>query len=259
MNKKLFLAPVLVLAAAGCASATSRATPSPTLAPMACKESGTVQTVDVDETTRINVYLPSCYPMNPDQRYPSLYLFPGFGGTEDAFVGSGVERIADEMILGAEIPPFIMVGVGELYFDIDAAVAPEKIIPYVDAHFRTRPQREYRAAAGGSFGGAVAYHLAFRRYDLFSSAGIFGNGAGVGEEESIRAWLAAIPEGMKPRVFINVGEGDTYMYERAKLLIPILDEYGIAHAEIFSPGGHTGEYWVSNFPEYFHFLSMNWR
>jgi enterochelin esterase-like enzyme len=259
MKRKFFLTPIMALAAAGCNSGKIAATPSPTLAPMACKESGTVQAVDVDASTRINVYLPPCYSISQDQRYPSLYLFPGFSGTEDSFVGSGTERIADEMILGAEIPPFIMVGVGELYFDIDAAVVPEKIIPYVDAHFRTRPQREYRAAAGGSFGGAVAYHLAFKQYDLFSSAGIFGNGAGVGEEESIRAWLAAIPEGMKPRVFINVGEGDTYMVDRAKILIPILDEYGIAHAEIFSPGGHTGEYWVSHFAEYFRFLSMNWR
>ncbi len=249
----------MALAAAGCAPGGITATPSPAFTPMTCQESGTVQAVDVDASTRINVYLPPCYPMNPDQRYPSVYLFPGFGGTEDAFVGSGAERIADEMILGREIPPFIMIGVGDVFYDIDAAVVPGKILPYVDAHFRTRPEREYRAAAGGSFGGAVAYHLAFRRYDLFSSAGIFGNGAGVGEEESIRAWLAAIPKAMKPRVFINVGEGDTYMYSRAQILIPILDEYGITHAEIFSPGGHSGEYWIRNFPDYFRFLSMDWR
>ncbi len=76
---------------------------------------------------------------------------------------------------------------------------PEKIIPYVDAHFRTLPQRKYRTAAGGLLGGAVAYRLAFQRYDLFSSAGIFGNGADVGKEESIRAWLAGIPVWIKPR------------------------------------------------------------
>ena len=80
----------MALAAAGCAPATIRPTPSPTLAPLACKESGAVQTVDVDASTRINVYLPPCYPMNPDQRYPSLYLFPGFSGNEDSFVGSGM-------------------------------------------------------------------------------------------------------------------------------------------------------------------------
>jgi enterochelin esterase-like enzyme len=259
MNNIFFLAPVWVLAAAGCTSGAITATSKPTLPPVACTESGTVQTADVDASTRITIYLPPCYPMNPDQRHPSVYLFPGFGGTKDAFIGSGAERIADEMIRGGEIPPIVMVGTGEIFPDLDAAVVTEKILPYVDAHFRTRPERIFRAAAGGSFGGVVAYHLAFRRFDLFASAGIFGNGAAAGEEESIRTWLAAIPEGMAPRVFLNVGENDTYMLGRAGVLIPILDEAGIAHTEIFSPGGHSGEYWISNFPDYFRFLALDWR
>lgn len=248
-----------MLAAAGCASPAIRATPSPTLAPMACIDSGAIQTADVDASTRINIYLPPCYAGNPDQRYPVLYLFPGFGGMQDAFVGSGAERIAQDMILSGEIPPFILIGVGGVFPDIDAGAVIERILPYVDAQFRTRPERRFRAAAGGSFGGAVAYHLAFRRYDLFATAGIFGNGAADGEEESIRAWLAAIPEGMTPRVFLNVGENDTYMLRRAKVLIPLLEEAGIAHAEIFSPGGHSGDYWIGNFPDYFRWLSVDWR
>jgi enterochelin esterase-like enzyme len=147
----------------------------------------------------------------------------------------------------------------DLFPDLDALVVTDKILPYVEEHFRARAERRYRAAAGGSYGGAVAYHLAFKRWDLFSSAGIFGNGAAAGEEESIRAWLAAIPVEEKPRVFINVGESDTYMLERAKALLPLLDEAGIAHAEIFSPGGHSGDYWVGNFPAYFRWLASEWR
>ncbi|MGB7539641.1 MAG: alpha/beta hydrolase-fold protein [Anaerolineales bacterium] len=259
MKNRLFLTPVLVLAAAGCASGTITATPSPTIMPMACTDSGNVQTVDVDASTRINVYLPPCYGMDDAQRYPTVYLFPGFGGTKEAFIGSGAERIAEEMTLGGEIPPMILVGTNEIFPDLDAALVVDKILPYVDANFRTRPEREYRAAAGGSFGGGVAYHLAFRRYDLFATAGIFGNGAAVGEEEPIRAWLAAIPAEKKPRVFINVGENDTYMLGRAKVLIPLLDEAGIAHTEIFSPGGHSGDYWIGNFAEYFRWLSLDWR
>jgi enterochelin esterase-like enzyme len=249
----------MVLAVAGCAAATTAIPPSPTFAPLACGENGTVQAVDVDSATQILVYLPPCYGRNEAQRYPALFLFPGFGGTKDAFVGSGAERIADGMILAGEIPPMVMVATGQIFPDLDAAVVVEKILPYMDAHFQTRPEREFRAAAGGSFGGAVAYHLAFRHYDLFASAGIFGNGAAAGEEESIRAWLAAIPAGMAPRVFLNVGENDVYMLTRARVLIPLLDEAGIAHTEIISPGGHSGDYWIGNFPEYFRWLSVEWR
>jgi enterochelin esterase-like enzyme len=259
MKNRIFLISIVLLTAVGCAPAAIAATPNPTHTSIACKESGTVQAVDVDASTEVMIYLPPCYAAHMDFRFPVVYLFPGFGGTKEAFIGSGAERIADEMILGGEIPPIVMVGTGQIFPDLDAAIVIEKVVPYVDANFRTRPERTFRAAAGGSFGGAVAYHLAFQRYDLFASAGIFGNGAAAGEEESIRAWLAAIPEGMTPRVFINVGENDTYMFDRAKVLIPILDEAGITHFEIFSPGGHSGDYWIGNFAEYFRFLSIDWR
>jgi enterochelin esterase-like enzyme len=259
MRNKLFLAPILVLAAAGCAPLSGATVPPPTFEKMDCPEGGVIQSAQVESTTEISIYLPPCYAAQTDQQYPAVYLFPGFGGSKEAFIGSGADRIADEMIRGGEIPPMIMVGTNEIFPDLDAAVVVEKILPYVDAHFRTRPEREFRAAAGGSFGGAVAYHLGFRRYDLFGSAGIFGNGAAMGEEESIRAWLAAIPAEMKPRVFINVGENDTYMLGRAKVLIPLLDEARVAHTEVFSPGGHSGDYWISNFAEYFRWLSLDWR
>jgi S-formylglutathione hydrolase FrmB len=105
----------------------------------------------------------------------------------------------------------------------------------------------------------VAYHLAFKRFDLFGTAGVFGNGAGAGEEDSIRAWLAAIPAAGRPRVFLNVGEGDTHMIRRAQALLPLLDEAGIRHMEIFSPGGHHYDYWVNHFAAYFRWLAEDWR
>jgi enterochelin esterase-like enzyme len=258
MKSDLFQVAILVFVTAGCAPLSDTAAQSPTFKKMDCSEGGVVQSVGVDSTTEISIYFPPCYAAQTDRQFPTLYLFPGFGGTKNAFIGSGVEKTADEMILGGEIPPFLMIGTGEIFPDLDAAVVVDKILPLVETRFRTKPERKFRAAAGGSFGGAVAYHLAFRRSDLFGSAGIFGNGAAAGEEESIRAWLAAIPEDQKPRVFINVGESDTYMYGRARVLIPILDEAGIAHAEIFSPGGHAGDYWISNFAAYFRWLSADW-
>ena len=213
----------------------------------------------VDSETAVYVYLPPCYDAQPDRHYPVIYLFPGFGGTNYDFFGAGANRIADALILTRETLPFIIVSTGEIFPDLDAQIVTVKILPFIEERYRTRPERRFRAAAGGSFGGAVAYHLAFRQYDLFGSAGIFGNGAAAGEEDSIRTWLAAIPAGKRPRVFLNVGESDTYMLERAKILIPLLDEAGIPHMEIFSPGTHSGDYWVGNFAAYFRWLSMDWR
>ena len=134
----------------------------------------------------------------------------------------------------------------------------ELIIPYVESHYQASPNRQHRAVGDGSLGGASAYHLAFKNPDLFESAGIFGNGATIGEEDAIRDWLAVISEGNRPRVFLNSGEGDTYMLERAQVMITLLDEAEIEHAEIFNAGNHSYAYWVSNFPAYYRWLAQGW-
>ncbi len=259
MNRIRIFPLVYFFIIAVCSSLTTPSAPSPTATEFQCAEPGSVQRVTADSETEVSLYLPPCYDRQPDQLFPVIYLFPGFGGTNGDFFGGGAERIADTLILARETPPFLIVATGEIFPDLDAKVVTGKILPFIEEHYRIRAERTFRAAAGGSFGGAVAYHLAFKQYDLFGSAGIFGNGAALGEEDSIRAWLAAIPAVKRPRVFINVGESDTYMLERAKILIPILDEAGIPHEEIFNPGKHSGDYWISNFAAYFRWLSVEWR
>ncbi len=49
------------------------------------------------------------------------------------------------------------------------------------------------------------------------------------------------------------------MLQQAKALLPYLDKYGIQHTEIFSPGGHSNSYWLTNFPAYFHWLAEDWK
>jgi enterochelin esterase family protein len=259
MNARILLPSWMAFLAAGCALAPISPTPTAAATDVPCTEAGTVRRVAIDSTTDVFVYLPPCYDSPPDHRYPVVYLFPGFGGTNHDFFNLGAANIADELIQSRQTPPFLIVTTADIFPDVDARIVTETILPYIEANYRARPERLFRAAAGGSFGGAVAYHLAFKRYDLFGSAGIFGNGAAAGEEGEIQDWLAAIPKDARPRVFLNVGEGDTYMLERAKVLVPLLDEAGILHEEIFSPGGHAGDYWVSNFAAYFLWMSSDWR
>jgi hypothetical protein len=72
-------------------------------------------------------------------------------------------------------------------------------------------------------------------------------------------WLKAIPADLKPRLFLNSGEQDTYMLQQAKALLPFLDKYGLQHTEIFNPGGHSSIYWLSNFPAFYHWLAEDWK
>jgi len=224
-----------------------------------CSQPGTVQALTVDAVGQIGVYLPPCYDPSSSQLYPVLYLLPGFGGDYRGWLCVGLAALTDGLINKGAIPPLIIVTTDNTYDNLDPTHIIPDLIPYVESHYRASLERTHRAIAGGSLGGATAYVLTFLHPDVFSSAGVFGNGLTVGQEPDLETWLKTIPADLKPRVFLNSGENDTYMLQQAKALIPYLDKYGLQHTEIFSPGGHTYVYWLSNFPAYFHWLAEDWK
>ena len=226
--------------------------------PLPCNEPGTVQYLTIESTHYIGIYLPPCYVAESGQLYPVLYLMPGFGGSPQNWFDGGLAAIADESIGSDEVPPFVIVASNDTRDDLDAPFILQDIVPYIESNYQVSDLRQHRAVAGGSLGGASAYRLVFKHPDLFASAGIFGNGAAVGDEADILQWLATTPKASQPRIFINCGEQDAYMVARAEVLITLLEETGIEYTEVFSPGNHSVAYWLSNFPTYFHWLAQDW-
>jgi enterochelin esterase-like enzyme len=226
---------------------------------IACEQPGTVQSLALPSLGGIGIYLPPCYNPHASRLYPVLYLLPGFGGTSTQWFDYGLAPLTDKLILGNEIPPFIIVTTDNTYDHLKPEQIVTTLIPYIESHYRTSPARRLRSIAGGSLGAAAAYLLAFQHPDLFSSAGIFGNGLTVGQEAQDEAWLQAIPSNLKPRIFLNDGDQDTYMQQQAKALIPYLDKYKLPHTEVFTPGNHSNAYWLTNFPVFFHWLAQGWN
>jgi hypothetical protein len=68
---------------------------------------------------------------------------------------------------------------------------------------------------------------------------MFGSGLISGEEERVKAWLGAIGSEDRIRVFLNCGEGDLLMLDRARVMMAVLDEAGIEATAVFSAGQHT--------------------
>jgi enterochelin esterase-like enzyme len=132
------------------------------------------------------------------------------------------------------------------------------LIPVVESNYPILADRRYRAVAGGSLGGIAAYRLVFQHPDTFSSAGIFGAGAISGEEKQIQAWLAFIDDRRGIRVFMDTGDEDIFMLERAQVMKSILDEAGIENQLHVGEGGHGYNYWISNFEIYLQWLAKDW-
>jgi S-formylglutathione hydrolase FrmB len=85
----------------GCESAESSQTAMITAAP-ACNDPGTIHDGKIEESIRgyayyFQVYLPSCYEVETERRYPALYLLPGQGGGARGWFTAWLSDLAEEM------------------------------------------------------------------------------------------------------------------------------------------------------------------
>jgi hypothetical protein len=136
------------------------------------------------ETRPLYVYTPPGYERSTE-RYPSVYVLQGWTGQVDmwrnrnALRPNVIELFDDLFEQGA--PPAIVVFVdawtswgGSQYLD-SPALGPYhsylcgEIVPWVDARYRTRADRDHRAISGKSSGGYGAMVTAMLRPDLFGA------------------------------------------------------------------------------------------
>ena len=127
------------------------------------------------------VYLPGNYATG-NQRYRVLYHLHGAGAAE-AWVGRDCAKVAEGMekpVNDGFIEPMIVVcPVDPTKFSmwsdsydqqVMASTALIKdLIPYIDATYRTMPQRDGRAIQGFSMGGFGAALHGFKHHDLFNA------------------------------------------------------------------------------------------
>lgn len=232
--------------------------------PKDCTTPGEIIRAEISEPSRgyaynYQVYLPPCFSAESESRYPILYLVPGRGGGPDSWFAAGLAKIVDDLILGNQIPPFILVATESIDSDPLAEIISNELIPTIESQYSISQERRHHAVAGGSLGGIAAYRLAFQHPDIFASAGIFGAGAISGEENRINSWLSAMNDGNRVRVFMDCGDEDTLMLDRAEVMKSLLDEAGVENQLHVGSGGHNYTYWLSNFEMYLKWLSRDWQ
>lgn len=195
----------LLVALAACSSAPSRE-PAPSVkeGPPVEMKGEVVHTSFESQALGVKkdvvVYLPAGYAAQPTQRWPVFYYLHGLGGNEASWSDRlDLDETADAMRLGA----IVVMPDGDNGFyadsttplDYDACMrdgtglfdptAPKKstcvrtpsyeqyivkdLIGWVDATYRTIPEKKARAIAGLSMGGFGALQLAMRHPDLFAA------------------------------------------------------------------------------------------
>ena len=254
---------IIALLLAGC----RQHTPTPTAVPLStpstdapagrlntpvCSQSGTTEqgkivVPDAQVSQSYSVYLPPCYAEFTWATYPVLY----WAAAGDGFITGP----AESLILQGEVPPFLVV---MLEIDFNAGAGTDSriiqyVVPYIDSHYRTQPDRLSRSITGISHGAAIAVRTAFQAPDIFSRVAVISGGISDGEQEKFTGWISAMPPDQRPAVLIDVGEQDGVI-ALTHHFTALLDQLSFPYTFILDPGNHHTESSDSHFPDYLKWL-----
>jgi enterochelin esterase family protein len=213
------------------------------------------------------VYTPPGYERSGRSKYPVLYLLHGY--SDDASGWTEVGRanvILDNLIAQVKAKPMIVVmplgyGAPEMLsfgfgaFNHDAlrqknydkfreALLTE-IMPQVEGHYRVKTDRNSRAIAGLSMGGAESLLTGLNHLDKFAWIGSFSAG---GLTEDFNAEFPALDSKANPRLhllWIACGTDD-HLIAMNRSLREWLKAKGIERTDIETPGQHTWMVWRRN-------------
>ncbi len=220
---------------------------------------------------RLRVYLPPDY-ADGARRYPVLYMFDGQNLFDEATsyagewrVDEAMDRLAREEGLAAivvgidhgnalrihELIPYanprFLPNAGAAFVD-DVVNA---IKPFVDANYRTLPDRAHTAVAGSSLGGLSADYAIHRHPGTFSMAGVFSPSYWVSDEAFGVAARERLPDGSRVYLYMG-GEEGVEAVSGAENMARILRMHpGAADValRVVPDAGHNEAAWREAFPQ----------
>ena len=250
-------------------SSTASPAPLPTDPPAAACNllRGKIELLNVESPTlgkpvEVRLYLPPCYAVETERRYPVIYLLHGQSAAADQWDRLGADEFVDQQITTWQIEPFIMVMPFETHWDSPdettyGQALTADVLPYIDRTYRTLPEAAYRAIGGISRGGSWALHLGLQHPELFGTIGLHSAPVFISDAEEIESWLDGIPPASLPRLFLDIGESDVQAFS-SLWLKEILNRKGIPHEYYVFPGYHNEDYWQAHLPDYLRWYIAGW-
>ncbi len=218
---------------------------------------------------RMHVYTPPGYETST-LRYPVFYLLHGaFDGDDSWWTVGRAGFILDNLIAAGQAKPMIVVmpagHTGPFSFTPGAPRPPVDeftadfrgdVVPHVEKSYRVLADRQSRAIAGLSMGGAQTLGIAVPDLDKYAYFGVFSSGvfgiAGGGpmpmppgptfEEQHAKTLDdPALKKGLK-LVWFSTGKDD-FLIETSRATVAMLKKHGFEVAYKESAGGHTWTNW----------------
>jgi enterochelin esterase family protein len=226
----------------------------------------------LDKDRRMHVYTPPGYETGSD-KYPVLYLLHGAGDSDDSWTSVGrANFILDNLIASGKAKPMIVVmpaghtgpfgfgaprgeggrpNLGNTAFEQDFA---KDIRPYVEKHYRVQADRNSRAIAGLSMGGAQTLNIALAELKDYAYVGVFSSGLLFRDttqvESDLKTKLADddAKKGVK-LLWFSTGSQD-FLIQQTRNTVDLLKKLGLSPTFKESEGGHTWINWQKYLNEF---------
>ncbi|MDX2188323.1 MAG: alpha/beta hydrolase-fold protein [Bacteroidota bacterium] len=246
-------------------------------------EGKVIKSAILGKDVKYSIYLPADYDVS-QRKYPVIYLLHGYSDDETAWVQFGsANTAADQLIKNGEINPVIIVmPYGRLDWYVNDYAGKTKwmdmftkeMIPQIDANYRTKANRDYRAISGLSMGGYGSLINCLYNPNLFSSCAALSSGVWTEKEivedkednydnpwwpkgsigkarltenyykYSVIEQMSKMPLDSikKVRWYIDCGDKDFLAIGNAQLHI-VMRERNINHEYRVRAGWHNWDYW----------------
>jgi metallo-beta-lactamase class B len=263
-----------------------RERPRSTASPSVSVLSDSFPMPQLGRTRRVWLYLPPDY-RTSRRRYPVLYVHDGQNVFDAAtsFAGEwGVDETLDSLRARGDVGAIVVAvdnggshrldeydpwrsadpklggGEGDAYVEF----LVRTLKPYVDRHYRTRPDRRHTAVLGSSMGGLISLYAALKHPEVFGAAGVFSCACWVARPSlyayARRAvWSVAHPA---PRLYFVVGEHETADGQPARDQREVVDSLAAAGVPVEravraltrEDGRHAEWFWRREFPAAYRWL-----
>ncbi len=194
----------------------------------------TLEAPQLGTSKTIRIYVPKNYTQTA-QRYPVVYMPDGQNlfDTKTAYAGEwGIDEIMDQqknpaIVVGIdhggdkrieELTPFPHAKYGGGKGDSFLAFIVETLKPYIDSHYRTKPQAKHTAIFGSSLGGLMSFYASIKYPDVFGKVGCFSPAFWINREPLMQ--LLEKTSHYKARIYLMCGdhEGDEDMVKDLKAI-----------------------------------------
>jgi len=235
---------------------------------------GRIETVEyastsVGTTRRTLVYLPPEF--SADQEYPVLYLLHGIGGDEQEWQrGANVQAILDNLIAEEKAVPMIIVmpngraqlndrAEGNVMATAPAFAAFEQdllvdLIPFIEARYPTKTDRESRGLAGLSMGGGQSLNFGLGNLDRFAWIGGFSSAPNTSMPDVLVPDPARATAMLK-LLWVSCGDQDG-LFSISQRTHAYLRDNNVPHLWHVDSGGHDFNVWSNDL---YHFAQRIFR